>query len=268
MRTGRPYRAEALSTPYGLQSGFLLFKGEDMTTSDGKIRALGYVRVSTTDQAERGQGLNIQRRGIWEYCRAHRFVLLEILGDEGISGVSGLQGRPGLAEALSRIENHEATVLVLFRLDRLARDLLLQETVVERLRLGGGSVISVSEPDVDSNEPTRILIRQVLGALSQYEKTLLKPRMAAGRKLKAERGGYTGGIPRFGYSALRHEYVPLENEQKIVSRIRVERAEGATFQAIADGLNADGLTAKLGGRWYRGGVMRVVRRNAQGRGVN
>jgi hypothetical protein len=86
--------------------------------------------------------------------------------------------------------------------------------------------------------------------------------------LKAERGGYTGGIPRFGYSALRHEYVPLENEQKIVSRIRVERAEGATFQAIADALNADGLHAKLGGRWYRGGVMRVVRRNAQGRGVN
>ena len=229
-----------------------------MATSDGRVRALGYVRVSTTDQAERGQGLNIQRRGIREYCRAHRLVLLEILGDEGISGTSGLQGRPGLAEALSRIENHEASVLVLYRLDRLARDLLLQETVVERLRLGGGSVISVSEPDVDSNEPTRILIRQVLGALSQYEKTLLKARMAAGRKLKAERGGYT---------AVRHEYVPLESEKKIVARIQVERAEGATFQAIADGLNADGLHAKLGGRWHRGGIMRVVRRNAQGHGV-
>ena len=129
-------------------------------------------------------------------------------------------------------------------------------------------MISVSEPDVDSNEPTRILIRQVLGALSQYEKTLLKARMAAGRKLKAERGGYTGGIPRFGYSAVRHEYVPLEIEQKIVLRIRAERAGGATFQAIADGLNADDLHAKLGGRWHPGGIMRVVRRNAQGHGVD
>ncbi len=54
-----------------------------MTASDGRVRALGYVRVSTTDQAERGQGLNIQRRGIREYCRSHRLVLLEILGDEG-----------------------------------------------------------------------------------------------------------------------------------------------------------------------------------------
>ena len=230
-------------------------------TGGERVRALGYVRVSTTDQAERGQGLNIQRRGIREYCRAHRLVLLEIIGDEGISGERGLQGRPGLAEALRRIESHEASVLVLYRLDRLARDLLLQETVVERLRLGGASVINVSEPDVDSNEPTRILIRQVLGAISQYEKSLLKARMAAGRKLKAARGGYTGGIPRFGYCAVRGEYAPLESEQRIVVRIRTERAEGATFQAIANGLNADGLHAKLGGRWHRGGIMRVVRQN-------
>ena len=124
-----------------------------------------------------------------EHCGAHRLDLLEIIGDEGISGASGLQGRPGLAEALRRIENHEASVLVLFRLDRLARDLLLQETVVERLRMSGASVISVSEPDVDSHEPTRILIRQVFGAISQYEKRLLKARMAAGMRLKAARGG-------------------------------------------------------------------------------
>jgi len=91
--------------------------------------------------------------------------LLEIIGDEGISG---LQGRPGLAEALRRIENDEASVLVLYRLDRLARDLLLQETVVERLPWAVASVISVSEPDVDSHELTRILIRQVLAAISQY----------------------------------------------------------------------------------------------------
>jgi len=90
-------------------------------------------------------------------------------------------------------------------------------------------VISVTEPDVDSNDPTRILIRQVLGALAQYEKTLLKARMAAGRRLKAERGGFTGGIPRFGCSVVRHEYVPLASEQKIVARIRVQRAEGARW---------------------------------------
>ena len=232
-----------------------------MATSDGPTRALGYVRVSTTEQAERGQGLNIQRRGIREYCRAHRIHLLEIIGDEGISGVSGLQGRPGLAEALRRIENHEATVLVLFRLDRLARDLLLQETVVEQLRLGGGSVRSVTEPDVDGNDPTRILIRQVLGALAQYEKTLLKARMIAGRKLKAERGGYTGGIPRFGYTAVRHEYVPLKREQEIVARIQVERAAGATFQTIADGLKRGWFANQARGPLHRGGIMRVVRQN-------
>jgi site-specific DNA recombinase len=230
-----------------------------MATKNEPVSVLGYIRVSTTDQAEHGQGLTIQRRAIREYCRAHRLRLLEILGDEGFSGASGLQGRPGLAEALRRIESHEASVLVLYRLDRLARDLLLQETVVERLRLGGGSVISVTEPDVDSNEPTRILVRQILGALAQYEKTLLKGRMAAGRKLKAARGGYTGGCrTKFGYTVVRREYEPLRAEQEIIARIRTERSGGATLQTIADGLNADGLTAKLGGTWRRWSVRRVV----------
>ena len=77
-----------------------------MATGGERVRALGYVRVSTTDQAERGHGLEIQRRVIRAYCRAHRLVLLEILGDEGFSGATGLQGRPGLAEALIRIETH------------------------------------------------------------------------------------------------------------------------------------------------------------------
>jgi hypothetical protein len=87
--------------------------------------------------------------------------------------------------------------------------------------------------------------------------------MAAGLRLKAARGGYTGGHrTKFGYSVVRREYVPLECEQLIISRILAEHGEGATFQAIADGLNADGLPAKLGGSWHRGGIMRVARRKA------
>ena len=90
---------------------------------------------------------------------------MDVLADAGISGGNGLDSRRSLAEALARIEDHEATVLVVYRLDRLARDLLLQETIMERLGLGGGSVVSVSEPEIDSDDPTRILVRQVLGAL-------------------------------------------------------------------------------------------------------
>lgn len=226
-----------------------------------QARALGYIRVSTTDQAERGYGLDIQRQAILDYCNQHDLHLLDILGDEGQSGSSGLTIRPGLAEALTRIERQEGSLLVLYRLDRLARDLLLQETVVERLRLRGGSVVSVTEPDVDSNEPTRVLIRQILGALSQYEKTLLKTRMAAGRRLKAARGGYTGGIPRFGYDVEHRNYVPNASEQETVAEIVRLRETGVVLQAIADALNAEDLPAKLGGTWHRGQVRRVLDQN-------
>ena len=68
---------------------------------------------------------------------------------------------------------------------------------------------------------------------------------------------------KFGYSVVRRECVPKESEQQIITRIRAERDAGATLQAIADGLNSDGLPAKLGGRWYRWGVRRVVEQNSK-----
>lgn len=163
-----------------------------------RLRAIGYTRVSSLEQVERGNGLEIQRRAIVQYCKRNRLALVELLSDDGISGSRALDGRVGLVEALSRIERQDATVLVVFRLDRLARDLLLQETVIHRLRQCGGSVVSVSEPDIDGEDPTRVLVRQILGALSQYERTLIKARMAAGRRAKIERGGYIGGIPKYG----------------------------------------------------------------------
>lgn len=185
---------------------------------------------------------------------------MDVLADAGISGGNGLDSRRSLAEALARIEDHEATVLVVYRLDRLARDLLLQETIMERLSLGGGSVISVSEPEIDSDDPTRILVRQVLGALSQYEKSIIRARMLAGRRAKSERGGFIGGIPRFGYAVAGGELVALESEQAAVARIRELRAPGASLRTIASVLDAEGMQPKRGDRWHPTQVARIVQR--------
>ena len=91
-------------------------------------RVIGYVRVSTQEQVE-GFGLAVQRDGIRAYCKERGLRLVDIAADEGISGSNGLDTRPGLTEALLRVEDHEVSGIVVYRLDRLARDLLLQETV-------------------------------------------------------------------------------------------------------------------------------------------
>src|SRR4051812_34317015 len=85
-------------------------------------------------QAERGLGLDIQRQAIrkWASANGHRLVAVE--SDEGISGSNGLESRLGLAAALRRLRNGEAKGLLVYRLDRLARDLVLQEQLLAEVR--------------------------------------------------------------------------------------------------------------------------------------
>src|SRR5262249_42796275 len=100
-------------------------------------RAIGYVRVSTAEQAEHGNGLAAQRVAIRQHAKSAGLRLVDVLADEGLSGSNGLEARVGLVDALTRLERGDADVLIVSRLDRLARDLLVQETVLERLRQKG-----------------------------------------------------------------------------------------------------------------------------------
>ena len=116
-----------------------------------KQRVIGYTRVSTAEQIE-GFGLSVQEQRIRAYCKAEGLNLVAMLSDLGQSGSNGLDDRLGLAEGLARIEKGDASALVVYRLDRLARDLLLQETIHTRLESGGASVVSVTEPAVEGDD--------------------------------------------------------------------------------------------------------------------
>ncbi len=95
------------------------------------MKALGYTRVSTDEQLH-GNGLDVQRQSIRRFCKAEGIKLVDVLSDEGVSGSNGLDHRVGLAAALARLEAGEANCLVVYRLDRLARDYVLQELLVTR----------------------------------------------------------------------------------------------------------------------------------------
>lgn len=224
-----------------------------------RTKAIGYVRVSTDEQTKR-YGLGVQRSAITSYCKSHDLSLVNIYSDEGISGSNGLASREGLAHALAALERHEAAVLVVHKLDRLARDLMLQETTIARLRAAGASVVSVSEADIDSDDPTRVLVRQVLGAIGQYERALIRGRVQAGQAAKRAAGGYAGGRPAFGYKAVGGELVPDEHEQTGIALARDLRAQGRSLREIADALTTAGYVSKSGGRWSATQVDRILAR--------
>src|SRR5207248_1129302 len=151
-----------------------------------------------------------------------------------ISGSNGLEDRAGLMSAIARLEGGEADCLLVYRLDRLARDLVLQELLVARLRANGTPVRSVTEPEVetDTDDPTKVLIRQILGALAQYERALIRGRMLAGKAVKAARGGYVGGQPRYGRKAVAGELVDSSEESKVIALVLSLRAEGRSYREI------------------------------------
>jgi DNA invertase Pin-like site-specific DNA recombinase len=220
-------------------------------------KVIGYTRVSTAEQVN-GFGLEVQERAIRDYCKAHRLRLVRVLSDGGQSGSNGLDDRVGLAEAIALVERKEVDGLIVYRLDRLARKLLFQETVMGRMRDAGAEVVSVTEPDIDSEDETRVLVRQVLGAIAQYERAVIRGRMMAGKAAKVAKGGYGGGRPRFGYRAEAGKLVPDPVEQEAVTLVRQLRADGLSLREIAARLEEAGIAPKAGGRWHPVTVQRIL----------
>lgn len=230
------------------------------------MRVVAYLRVSTDRQAERGLGLDVQEQAIRRWARANGHRVVGWLRDEGVSGSNGLENRAALPEAFDVLRKRSASGMVVYRLDRLARDLVLQETLLAEVRRLGAHVFSTDGGEagyLDDNpdEPSRRLIRQVLGAVAEYERGMITLRMRAGRLRKAERGGYAAGAPPYGFRAEDGALVAEESEQRVIRVMRELEAEGLAQREIADSLNAAGHRTKQGRLWNRVSVGLILRRD-------
>lgn len=224
------------------------------------MRAYGYTRLLTTVQIEDDFGREAQERVIFELASRQGLEILQVFHDEGSSGASGDAVRPGLAALLAALEDGGAEVVIVAGLDRLARDVVLQETICARLAKRGISLVSVAEPDVAA-DLTRTMIRQILGSVAEYERALIKSRMLAGKAVKASGGGYVGGRPAFGWRVKNGYLVQDPKEQKIMARMRDLKGAGMSLNGIAQTLNSEGSTSKMGTSWSATTVRRVIRRS-------
>jgi DNA invertase Pin-like site-specific DNA recombinase len=229
------------------------------------VRLVAYIRVSTQSQVEDGNGLDVQREAIAKWASANGHQIVRECTDEGVSGaVDGLD-RAGLACALRTIHSGVASGIVVFKLDRLARDLIVQEQLLAEVRRLGAIVYSTSTGEAeyltdDPSDPSRKLIRQVLGAVNEYERGVISLRLRMGRERKRESGGFAFGSPPFGLRAEARELVAEPSEGATVERILELRRCGASLRAISDELNNADTPAKRGGSWHPQTVSRVVKR--------
>jgi DNA invertase Pin-like site-specific DNA recombinase len=216
------------------------------------VKLVAHLRVSTDRQAEQGHGLEVQARAIRSWAKTHGHRIVATTRDEGVSGAKDAGDRPGLAEALTIVED-QADGLVVYKLDRLARALTVQEAILAQVWKHRGRVFTVDLGEVlrdDPDDPMRTAMRQMAGVFGQLERAMIASRMRAGRRLKAERGGYACGAPPLGWRADGGELVTDESEAATVERIRELRKDGASLRQIAEVLTTEGHRTKRGGRWH------------------
>lgn len=229
------------------------------------MKVIGYLRVSTDRQAEEGLGLEVQEQAITAWAEDHGHDLVGILRDEGISGSNGIDTRIGLADALDVLRDKKAKGLIVYRLDRLARDLVLQEQLLADVWRLGCQVFSTSKAeggylDNDPDDPSRALIRQVLGAVSQYERSMIALRLRSGRKRKAFNGGYIGGDAPLGFRCADGELEIVPAEQVALARIGELHKAGATLRSIIATLDTEGIPPLRSAKWHPESIRRVVAR--------
>lgn len=226
---------------------------------------LGYIRVSSIEQ-EQGFGPQVQRSAIQGYCASNELSPPEIV--EESESAESIAKRVVFQQVLARAKASQAsgqiTHVVVFKLDRLARDLLDQESVVAFALRYGFRLHSTASAENDSlnpayaGDPMRVAIRQFFGMFAQLERATIQGRLDLGLAAKAKDGGSTGGRMAFGYRPLNDDIAIDPEAVPIVRRL---------FELHDRGLDQSSVAALLArefpqrcGHWGKSQVCRALKR--------
>jgi site-specific DNA recombinase len=223
-------------------------------------QVIGYCRVSTENQKDEGT-IDLQRQALIAYAEAKGFELVVIFEDEGISG--GLEDRPALADLFNYLEdkkNKDIEAVLIYKLDRLARDLYIQEHLIKKLESLNKGLISTKEPDLASGDPMRKAFRQFMGIVAELEKAFITMRLSAGRisKIKTKKQ-YAGGGKALGYNIKGKDLIIDQKQAETIRRIfKLRRNSHKSLWEIARELNAQSIPTARGGKWHAGTVKYIL----------
>jgi DNA invertase Pin-like site-specific DNA recombinase len=215
-------------------------------------KALAYMRCSGKGQID-GDTWDRQQEAITRYCTTNGIEVVEWYRDEGLSGKTELENRPGLAACLERVESNGVRLVIVESADRLARDSLVAELIVREFQKTGTTVISASGgvnlTEGDDSNPTAKLIRQILAAVAEFDRCVVVLKLRAARqRIRAKTGKCEG----------RKEYGAHADEARNLFRMRALRLAGMTYRQIADQLNSQHVTAREGGLWTAQTVGKIL----------
>lgn len=227
---------------------------------------VSYVRVSGRGQVD-GDGPDRQRDAIKKFCAAHKLANGPEFFEKAVSGTVEAIARPVFAQLIEFIDERRpetrrtpVKAIVVERMDRLARDLMVSEFLLAECRRRGIKVYSADQGALidmaaEGGDPTRVLIRQILGALSQWEKSMLVSKLRSARERKKASTGRCEGKKPYGTRSGEKELINLGHAFRSTLD---EFNQPMEYQRIADNFNDAGFVTRHGKRWTKASVRHMV----------
>ncbi len=227
------------------------------------IIAVGYLRVSTEDQAREGFSLDAQRARIRSYCSAKGYTLRREFVDDGFSGRT--TNRPAFQDLMRSVRdgipadggNERVDAVVVARFDRLNRnlyDFLATQREMQQHKVHFASV----DETVDTRGPFGRFFVQVIAAFAELESGIIGERVRHGMRQKALQGGFNGMSAPYGYDVRSGGLALNEAEAAVVRRICAWRRRGRSFAWIANALNRERVPTKKGKAWTKRQLFRII----------
>jgi DNA invertase Pin-like site-specific DNA recombinase len=212
-------------------------------TPAAQTPAILYLRVSSDKQGESGLGLEGQEAACRRECDRRGWVVQDVI-TEVQSGK--IERRPGLDRALGLTKGVQG-VMVAAEASRLTRGSTTHLLALyERAAKDGYAIYALDLPEIDITSPSGELMLTLLAAINRFERRMIAQRTSRALRAKIARGEPVGR--------------PRSMPAAITERIRVLRAEGLSYQGIADRLNDEGVRTLAGGQWVKQYVGQAVKR--------
>lgn len=210
-------------------------------------RVVGYVRVSTDEQAREGVSLAAQEERIRAFAFATGRELGEVIIDAGESAKS--LKRPGMARIMDELRAGEIEAVVVLKLDRLTRSVRDLADLLEAFQKHDAALVSVSE-SLDTSTASGRLMLNLLASVSQWEREAIGERTAMALAHKRSNGFVYGCTP-FGYLREGNRLIGVPAELEALARVRDMRQRGATLRSCGEWLTKNGFAPRQGGAcWY------------------
>jgi DNA invertase Pin-like site-specific DNA recombinase len=214
------------------------------------VKGFGYLRVSGRSQIE-GDGFERQERAIRAYAKAHGVKIVKIFKEFGVSGTKDIANRPAFVAMMEALHGDGVKLVLTESLSRLARDLMIQESILHDLKRHGFDLVSVTEPDLCSDDPSRKLMRQIMGAFHEYEKQMIVVKLRGARQRTKTKRGVCEGRKPYGH---------YPGEAETLKRMKELSASGMTATDIAATLRAEGRKTRSGSDWLQPTVSKILNR--------